>query len=37
MDAISNEPLLDGFEHHLRQQGYERKTIPLNFSRFVAP
>ena len=27
MDAISNELLLDGFEHHLRQQGYERKTM----------
>jgi len=27
MDAIANEPLFDGFEHHLRQQGYKRKTM----------
>ena len=27
MHAISNEPLLDEFEKHLRQQGYERKTM----------
>jgi site-specific recombinase XerD len=39
MHAVSNEPLLDEFEEHLRQQGYKRKSIQLarpSCRRFLA-
>lgn len=39
MHAVSNEPLLDEFEEHLRQQGYKRKTIQMTLPscrRFLA-